>query len=464
MKLLRKLLVLCLSCGSATFYSEQIASGQPPLSIASPVIFLASLQARPGRPVRPVRPVPRPSRPAVRPTTSTRQSNADLIVTDRAVEQRMQQIERQSSRLVERTRRALEANKKSDKLIAKLQRNYGLTFVEVSGHFRLVRYREVIGINLTDLDRIAVSAAGFKRYWLSNLPATAMQVDLLQVPEDMPMQKVLSRLKTAGTKALFTYNTVYMPAGSAQEIPADGAPVKQNLSFRVGMIDTGLHSKHKALSSAKVTQRNFGRGAELTPRNHGTAVASIMARTGTPTLYVADVFSGPILFSDVESIVRAMDWLAGRGVSVINMSLAGPSNSLLAEAVKRLVANGHVIVAAVGNNGKEGEPLYPASYPDVVGVTAVDAKRRIFKNAYQGVSVDYAAVGVKIRAAAIRGHKKYSGTSFASPVIAAFIAVRYQQPITSERTAVLQHLNTLVVDLGTPGRDPIFGIGVLPVP
>ncbi len=376
----------------------------------------------------------------------------------------MLEIERQSSRLVERTRRALEANKKSDKLVTRLQKNYGLTFVEVNGRFRLVRYREIIGINLTDTDRIAASAGGFKRYWLTNLPATALQIDLLQVPEDMPMQEVMERLKAAGAKGLFTYNTVYTPAGAAREDPVEILSTQPDLVFKIGMVDTALHHKHKALSSATVNQRNFGRGDELTPRNHGTAVASIIARSGAPTIYAADVFSGPILFSDVESIVRAMDWLAGQGVSVINMSLAGPPNPLLAEEVKRLLVKGHIIVAAVGNNGKKGEPLYPASYANVVGVTAVDAKRRIFKDAYQGASVDYAAMGVKIRAAALRGNKKYSGTSFASPVIAAFLAIRYRQADVQGAADTIKMMNNHVVDLGAPGHDAVFGIGFLPPP
>ena len=466
MKRLQKLLVLYLCFGSAMTYGEQSAIGQSTVSAASPLVLLAGFQARPARPVRPVRPAPRPRPPATRPSAPIRQPSADLIVTDRAVQARMAEIERQSSRLVARTRRALEEDKKSDKLVSRLQKNYGLTFIEVDGRFRLVRYREIIGVNLTDDDRMAAAKVGFRRYRLTNLPATALQLDLLQVPDDMPMQEVAARLASAGATGLFTYNAVYMPAGATQdEIDEPNVGAKKLLvasSFSIGMIDTGIHHKHKTLKTASITQKNFGRGDELTPRNHGTAVASIITGYGEPTIFAADVFSGPILFSDVESIVRAMDWLAGKNVGVVNMSLAGPENPLLGETVKRLAAKGHVIVAAVGNNGSQGEPLFPASYENVVGVTAVDTKSRIFKAAYQGRSVDYAALGVKVRAAAIRGNKKYSGTSFASPVIASFIAVRYSQSSIAGATETLQLLNDRVVDLGLPGVDPVFGIGFLP--
>ena len=446
-------------------HGEQAATGQSAVPAASPLVLLAGLQARPARPARPVRPAPLPHRPAVRPSAQTRTPSADLIVTDRAVQARMAEIERQSNRLVERTRRALEEGKKSDKLVARLQKNYGLTFVEVRGRVQLVRYREIIGVNLSNKDRAAAAKVGFKRYRLTNLPTTALQLDLLQVPQNMPMQQVAAQLTAAGATGLFTYNAVYVPMGTAQDAsdkrePAATKPVSAN-SFTIGMIDTGIHHKHKALKTASITQENFGRGDEMTPRNHGTAVASIITGKANPTIYAADVFSGPILFSDVESIARAMDWLAGKGVGVMNMSLAGPENPVLAETVKRLSDKGHVIVAAVGNNGRQSEPLYPASYPEVVGVTAVDSKNRVFKAAYQGRSVDYAALGVKVRAAAIRGSKKYSGTSFASPVVASFIARRYPQPLGQGAGNIFSVLNERVVDLGLSGHDPVFGRGFL---
>ena len=57
---------------------------------------------------------------------------------------------------------------------------------------------------------------------------------------------------------------------------------------------------------------------------------------------------------DVVSVIDAyvaLDWLARKRIAVINLSLTGPENPVLQRAVARLVAKGHVLVAAVGNEG-----------------------------------------------------------------------------------------------------------------
>ena len=59
---------------------------------------------------------------------------------------------------------------------------------------------------------------------------------------------------------------------------------------------------------------------------------------------------------------------------MINVSLVGPRNALLERVVASLVSRGHLIVAAVGNDGPAAPPLYPAAYDGVVGVTAVDQR------------------------------------------------------------------------------------------
>ena len=62
-----------------------------------------------------------------------------------------------------------------------------------------------------------------------------------------------------------------------------------------------------------------------------------------------------------------------------------------------LIDNGFVIVAAVGNDGPAAPPLYPASYARVVGVTAVDAHRRVLIEAARGPQVMFASPGADMR-------------------------------------------------------------------
>lgn len=439
------------------FVPDFVATAEEP-SMGSAVVLL-SQQARPPRP----RPAARPRQPVRQPSARATERSVSAGAFTRAELRRMQDVERTADRLVERTRAALEGDKKSERLVARLEQEYGLTFVRIAGRHTLVRYRELIGVNLGDQDQRILNDLGFRLFRLSRLSAIGLDVYLLRIPEGILTKDALGKLQEAGVGGFLDFNTVFLPAGrgNAADTEAKNSIAKPQ-AWRVGIVDTGVLETHKALKRNVIQQRNFGRGREATPRDHGTAVASILASHGAASLLVADVFSGPILFADAEAIALALNWMAESGVGVINMSLAGPESPLLEFAVKRLTEAGHGVVAAVGNNGAGGEGLYPASYDSVLGVTAVNEKFEIFKHAHQGSAVDYAAIGVKLKAASLRGRKRYSGTSFAAPAVAAFLAARHSAPDAANLQAALDALNNSVQDYGSPGRDPVFGIGILP--
>lgn len=416
-------------------------------------------QARPQRP----RPVQRPVQPTRRPVSRPATRDSTVYRIDRSALDQQLEIEEKATRLVSRTRASLEKGKSAKRQIERLERDYALTFVRIANRHTLVRHREIVGVDLKVNDLQAVRDLGFKIYRSSELSALGLRLDLLQVPENLPMQQVMDALAAAGATGNFSYNAIFAPANdddAAQPAETPAAPNSLEAAS-LGMIDTGVHTGHSLLADRRLEQQNFGRGQQVTPRNHGTAVASILTSKGLSGFYVADVFSGPILFADAEGIVLALQWLATKNVGVINMSLAGPPSPLLEVAVTKLTEAGHVIVAAVGNNGAGGEALFPASYSDVVGVTAVDDEWRVFKDAHQGRAVDYAAPGVKLRAAALTGRKRYSGTSFAAPAVSAFLVVRYQHPDKSRLSQAFDALDKKVQDAGAPGRDPVFGVGIL---
>ena len=74
----------------------------------------------------------------------------------------------------------------------------------------------------------------------------------------------------------------------------------------------------------------------------------------------------------IDAILGALGWMAREHVPVVNISLVGPPNTLLENVTRAMVARGHLLVAAVGNDGPAAKPLYPAAYPGVIGVTGVD--------------------------------------------------------------------------------------------
>ena len=127
-----------------------------------------------------------------------------------------------------------------------------------------------------------------------------------------------------------------------------------------------------------------------------------------------------------------------------------------------LLARGHVLVAAVGNDGPAAPPLYPAAYDGVVGVTAVDAQRRVLIEAERGPQVMFAALGADIKAANLdHGLTGVRGTSFAAPTVAALLAAPLPAPDKDAARAAIAELAKQAIDLGPTGKDFTYGFGLV---
>jgi subtilisin family serine protease len=340
----------------------------------------------------------------------------------------------------------------------------------------LVVRAEVVGLDITDEALRNALAKRFEVARTRELTELAIKVTILRTPEGMSARrglKVLRKLDPAGT---YDYNHVYLDAalgdaGSGDAGPGDSrSALKKAFAVdaasagftraRVGLIDGGVEARHSAL--ARVTVHPFGCGGTSVPDPHGTAVASVMSqREASLDLFAADVYCGEPTGGAIDSMAAAFGWLARENVAVINVSLVGPRNALLERVVAKLTKRGHVIVAAVGNDGPAAPPLFPAAYDGVVGVTAVDAKHKVLIEACRGKHVDFAAQGADVNGAtqapdvwvAIRG------TSFAAPVVALQLAIRIAAPDPAQRERALADLASTAVDLGKNGRDDVYGAG-----
>ena len=106
-------------------------------------------------------------------------------------------------------------------------------------------------------------------------------------------------------------------------------------------------------------------------------------------------------------------------------------------------------------------PPYPAAYPGVVAVTAVSRDKLVYRMANRGEHIDFAAPGVQIRQAAEGGgYSAASGTSLASPFVAAVLAISADRNgrVGAEQLATLA---SAAEDLGRRGFDPIYGHGLI---
>jgi subtilisin family serine protease len=241
------------------------------------------------------------------------------------------------------------------------------------------------------------------------------------------------------------------------------------------MIDTGINMDHAALAGAQVAlTRVAPEDYNASDAIHGTAVAAILV--GDPASRAPGLLPGLPLVAvdafhkasgderaDVYTLVRGLDQLIGAGASVINLSLAGPPNTVLEDTLAAIeAAQGAVIVAAAGNGGPNAPPAYPAAYDSVIAVTAVDKGARAYRRAGRGPHVDLAAPGVDVwTAASVQGARWKTGTSFAAPYVTAAAALWRQAYPELTPAEIRAALSQSAADLGAPGVDEVFGHGLL---
>ena len=331
-----------------------------------------------------------------------------------------------------------------------------------------MRRRELVLVSPPQATVDAALAAGFSVLREQSLAELDLRQVVVRVPAGMGTAQALARLRLIDPQLQVDFNHLYTRSGEATMPGREGNENASAAFRRVGLIDGGVDRRHRALSGART--QVWGCGGESVPSPHGTAVASLLVGRDAAfagalpesTLYAADVYCEQPTGGAVDEMVKALAWMARERVAVVNISLVGPANRLLEQAVQAMVRKGHLIVAAVGNDGPAAPPLYPASYAGVVGVTGVTPARRALPEAAQGPQVMFAAPGAELAVARPDGgYVSARGTSFAAPVVAGLLAERLTSPDPIAASAALAFLAQSAQDLGAPGRDPVFGFGLV---
>jgi subtilisin family serine protease len=334
---------------------------------------------------------------------------------------------------------------------------------------------EILAMSPGDAALQGARARGFSIDREQLIESLNIHLVVLKAPPDMSTKKALRSLRDADPGGSYDYNHVYSGGGAvsatpaaAIETPEPPAQPTSDSPVRVGLLDTGIDVTHPVFSASSV--HAWGCDNHPVPAAHGTAVASLLvggsgifqgAEPGAE-LYAADVYCGRPTGGAVDALVAALAWLVQEKVPVINVSLVGPKNALLERVIGELIRSGYIIVAAVGNDGPAAPALYPASYPNVVGVTAVDAHNRVLLEAAHGPQVMFAAPGADLAAAG--GEHTYAsvrGTSFAAPLVAGLLAAHLAKPDAAAAASAIDAVKLTAVDLGAPGRDLTYGFGLV---
>ncbi|MEW5962621.1 MAG: S8 family serine peptidase [Pseudomonadota bacterium] len=370
--------------------------------------------------------------------------------------------------------------------------------------FAATRRAEMLALNA---DRRAIERAkalGFKVERPQGLGRLKLEVTRLIAPDGMSQEQADAALRREVPATAIARNEryrIYRTATGTAARAADSsgieeagrAPCSEDRCFGprligwqptlgacaagigIGVIDTAVDMSHPVFKNRAIEVGHLASAGRPAPQWHGTGVLALLAgdgARGVPGLVsearfsVADVFfagEDGLPTTDTASLLAALDWLDQREVRIINMSLSGPKDALVEKAITTLARKGTIFVAAAGNDGPAARPSYPAAYPPVIAVTAVGRDLKSYRHASHGDYIDLAAPGVSILTALPDGKVGFhSGTSFATPYVTATLAALYRQLPRASKEEALRHV--AAQDLGAPGRDPIYGAGLLVAP
>lgn len=311
----------------------------------------------------------------------------------------------------------------------------------------VMRRAEYLAMDLDDAGRAAAHRAGFAVVREERDDDLGLAVTLLRDTRDRSPSRALRALRDVLPGRAVEPHHLFLPAGGQAAAP-DSAPAADT-ALRVGLIDGGIDGTQAALSQVRIVRH--GCGGEARPQRHGTHVAARLVGGQRATLYAADLWCAQRVGGDTLALVDALRWMARERVAVVNVSLVGPDNGVLRRTVEALLARGHVLVAAAGNDGPAAPPRFPAAYPGVVAVAAVDAR---------GVLLPESAVGAHVAACAdgvVDARTRTRGTSFAAPLVARVLAVAYPA-MTPGRAAEVSRVLTRAA---RPARSSRCGVGII---
>jgi len=291
----------------------------------------------------------------------------------------------------------------------------------------------------------------------------------------------------------YTFNLMAFVATWQFNAPNNFAGPRAGQGQVVAIIDTGVDNTHDDLDDGQVLAgAAFGQPntPHVDPSGHGTRLAGIVAATTNNTYGIAGgapaakIFpikvlnaAGSGLSSDVaKGILYAADF---GGATVINLSLGGanPSDVQRAAIQHAVFDLGIPVIASAGNDGKCGQASYPAAFPEVLAVAAVDQAANWAGFSTTGPYVSVAAPGAAILSTCPPGmpaHKPacpstgsspgfntQNGTSFSAPYVAAVAAIVRATNPGVVASGVYDRIIASAIDLHTPGWDPETGFGLV---
>ena len=246
------------------------------------------------------------------------------------------------------------------------------------------RLRQMVPIETTRLEHLGGTLAVFQ------LPTPSRTMEArASLKEDFPAAAVDFNSRYRPLQLPTAQPRLYLPQKIDLPHPP-GATPQGGTGIRIGIVD-GPVARTAALAGTKIVRKSFLSSMDVAaPVGHATSVASLICGQDAVVGFFGIARSASLLSAEImrsvgsddltssSALLRALDWLLGEKVQLINLSLGGPGDLVLEQAFAKLALLNVVVVAAAGNGGPAAPPAYPAAYAGVIAVTATDAADNLY--------------------------------------------------------------------------------------
>ncbi|WP_313801399.1 S8 family peptidase [Sphingobium sp.] len=231
------------------------------------------------------------------------------------------------------------------------------------------------------------------------MPVINLDCFVMRLPPDRSAEKMAEELSqdpdVAWSQPMHDYRT--LSGGSTHDDPLYPAQPAKTLwhldalhrlatghGVSVAVIDSGIDARHPDLAGQVKVNLNFVADKAMVPERHGTAVAGIIAARADNRAGIAGIAPAARLLGlracwqagaamaaatcDSLSLAKALHYAIDHRAAIINLSLGGPPDRLLATLLDAGMARGASVVAAYDPRQPDGG--FPASHAGVIAVSA----------------------------------------------------------------------------------------------
>ena len=322
---------------------------------------------------------------------------------------------------------------------------------------------------------------GLVRIESQNFPLIGATIGLFRVTDNRPADIVSREFAAAAGVRLVQLNFRHWVQD--QKAPTEGDPAQyavaklrlpqahqlaHGMNVTIAVIDSGIDTRHPELANT-IADSFDALGSKEGPHVHGTGIAGAIAAHArlmgsAPEARILAIRAFAATSGSAESssyvIIKSLNYAVLHGAQIVNMSFAGPKDPLIERGIIATAERGVLMIAAAGNAGPKSPPLYPAANANVIAVSATDAQDKLFAASNRGGHIAVAAPGVDIfLPAPDEKYQMTSGTSFSAAYVSGLAALMLERNPALNPGQVRAILMKTARDLGSPGRDDLFGAG-----